>query len=253
MEKISIICLIYQSPQFAEFVYNNLMKHTPELSNGEAEFYFVANDATDEVINYLKEKNYPHYINNNIPKYTEQELFKMGFAFPEYINRVYRGYNFGIKQSNNPIIVLINSDNCFSPNWLSNLKKRLTEKMAVSPRMIQPTGFRNPINNSHCDIYQFGTTINTFNEEAFLKKVNELTRDEISIGNAFMPVMIYKSIIEKAGYYPEGNLHAGSYNRIRVTGDTEFFSKLNKIGVKHITSNDSIIYHLNEGEKHKKI
>lgn len=35
----------------------------------------------------------------------------MGYAFPEYINRVYAGYNFGIKKSDSDIIVLVNSDN----------------------------------------------------------------------------------------------------------------------------------------------
>jgi len=253
MEKISIISLIYQSVEYAEFVYNNLIKHTPELNCDEAEFYFVANDATDDVLKLLKEKNYPHFINNNI-KRTEQELFNMGFAYPEYISRVYAGYNYGIRMSNNPIIMLINSDNAFSPDWLVNLKKRLTREVVVSSKIIQPHHrFTNPINLSVCEHYDFGQTIKNFNEEAFLKKVNEIKNDSISIGNLFMPIMLYKDIIEKVGYYPEGNLHNGKYNIISRTGDTEFFVRLNSIGVKHINSNDSIVYHFQEGEKHKKI
>jgi hypothetical protein len=252
MEKISIISLIYQSTEYAEFLYNNLMKYTPELHNGEAEFYFVANDATEEVLNFLKERNYPHFINNN-KRYTEQELFNMGFAYPEYINRVYAGYNYGIRMSENPIIMLINSDNCFSPNWLDNLRKRLTYTTAVSSRIIQPCPFRNPINGSLCEIYPFGTTINTFDENAFLKKVEELRKDSVSIGNLFMPVMLYKYTIELAGYYPEGNLHGGRYDVIRKTGDTEFFHKLSLMGVEHINSNDSIVYHFNCGERLKKV
>ncbi len=254
MEKISIICLIYQSIAFAEFVYNNILKYTPEINNGEAEFYFIANDATDEVIKFLKEKNYPYYINNNNPKYNDDELFKMGYAYPEYINRVYRGYNFGIKQSINPIIVLINSDNAFSPQWLSNLRNKLTDNNVLSCRMIQPHDiFPNPKNHTVCEVYNFGKTLNTFNENNFIKKVEEIKDNTLSIGNAFMPVMLYKKNIELVGYYPEGNLHDGSYNKIKITGDHEFFNKLEKAGIIHFTVNNSICYHFQEGEKYKKI
>lgn len=252
MEKITIISLIYRSCEFAKSLYESLLKHTPELHNGEAEFYFIANDATEEVLKYLVDNNYPHIICNN-HHYTEVELFNKGYAFPEYINRVYAGYNFGIKQATNPIVVLINSDNFFSPNWLTNLKKRVTYTLAVSSRIIQPTYFKNPRNGSFCEIYQFGDTIRTFNEEEFLKAVQELSNDSISVGNVFMPIMLYKSTIEMAKYYPEGNLHAGSYNDIRVTGDVEFFNILESMGVTHIRSNDSIVYHLNIGEKENKV
>lgn len=253
MEKISIISLIFQSTEYAEFVYNGVIKYTKEIQSGEAEFYFIANDATDEVLNFLKERNYPHFINNN-PKRSEEELYRMGYAYPEYISRVYAGYNYGIKASKNPIITLINSDMFFSPDWLHNLKKRLTREVVVSPKIIQPHHrFKNPINDSVCEHYEFGQTISEFDEDAFLKKAEELKEDSISIGNVFMPMMIYKDIIEEIGYYPEGNLNYGAYHRILKTGDVELFTRLAKNGVEHINSNDSIVYHLNEGEKRKKI
>jgi GT2 family glycosyltransferase len=253
MEKISIISLIYQSVEYAEFIYNNLKKHTPELGTGEAEFYFVANDATDEVLRFLKERNYPHFINNN-PHYTDEERFKQGYAYPEYCGRVYRGYNYGIKMARNPIVVWINSDNCFSPNWLANLKKRLTPESIVSPRMIQSdTIFPNPINQSKCEVYNFGTGLRQFDEERFLTKVKEISYDTVSIGNAFFPAMIHKSTVEVIGYFPEGNLHNGSYDQISNTGDTDFYLRLAQKGITHITSNDSIVYHFNEGEKYLKI
>lgn len=253
MEKISIICLLYQSTEYGEFVYNNLLKYTPELNSGVAEFYFIANDASDEVLKFLKEKNYKHYINNN-KFYSENELFKMGYAYPEYINRVYAGYNYGIKKSKNEIVCLINSDNAFSPNWLINLKNKLTYKTAVSSRMIQPhKKFKNPKNNSYSEQYNFGETLKVFNEENFLKKVNEISKNTISMGNPFMPVMIHKSNIEKVGYYPEGNIANGNYNTIKYTGDHELFNKLEKIGINHITVDNSIIYHFQEGEKKNKI
>src|SRR5439155_17482671 len=111
--KISISSLIYKSTKYADFVYNSIYKYTPELQTGEAEFYFIANDATEQVINHLENKKYKYYINNN-KHYTEEELFKMGYGCPEYMNRVYKSYNEAIKKASGEIIVLINSDMGFS-------------------------------------------------------------------------------------------------------------------------------------------
>ena len=162
------------------------------------------------------------------------------------------GYNYGIKVSRNPIVALISSDNCFSPGWLQNLKKRLTMQTVVSPKIIQPSWFTNPINGTECEIKPFGTGWESYNEKAFLEQVKSESSDSISIGNAFMPLMCYRDNIEKIGYYPEGNLHNGSYQTVLRTGDTEFYLRLANIGVNHIQSNDSVVYHFNEGEKYLK-
>jgi hypothetical protein len=253
MESISIVCLIYQSVEYIDFVYKNIYKYTPELNNKDSEFLFVANDATEEVICHLKNNNYNFLINNN-KKYSEQELFKMGFAYPEYINRVYIGYNVGIKNAKNNIIVLINSDNCFSKDWLKNLMKHHRLNTVVSPRMVQPNkAFRNPKNGTFSECVDFGNSIKTYKEQEFLNWVENHKKETTSPGNPFMPVIIHKKQIEKVGYYPEGNLHNGNYNKIKFTGDHEFFNRLEKSKITHITSNDSIIYHFNEGEKYKKI
>lgn len=250
---ISIVCLIYQSVEYAEFVYNSVMKYTPEIASGEVEFYFVANDASDEVLQFLKNKNYPHYINNN-HRYTEKELFNMGYSYPEYISRVYSGYNFGIKISNNPILVLINSDNAFSPGWLKNLKNKLNNNTIVGTKIIQGHhAFTSPKNNSKCVVYNCGFSITSFNESLFIKKVKEISHDSISVGNLFMPLMLYKEQAELVGYYPEGNIHNGAYNKIKITGDHAFINKLEAKGIRHITSNNSIVYHFQEGEKNNKI
>jgi GT2 family glycosyltransferase len=258
MEKITIISLIYQSVEFAKFQYENILKWTPELQTGEAEFYFIANDATDEVKKFLLDNKYPHYINDNII-ISDEESYKLGYAFPEYIQRVYKGYNCGIKVSNNPIVLLINSDMYFSPNWLKNLKSKLSYKNVVTPKVIQPKDFRNPINNSHCINYNCGSNIHNYNEEKFLNKVNEISVDSTSIGNLFMPIMGYKSNFELIGYYPCGNIlqrkngqdsqyNPKLYKDVLYFGDVFLIKKLNLVGIEHITVNNSIIYHLDRGE-----
>jgi hypothetical protein len=204
------------------------------------------------VLTYLRENNLPYHINNN-PPYTRDELFNMGFAFPEYINRVYRGYNCGIRVSNNPIVVLINSDNAFSPDWLRCMRNKLTDNTVVSSTLIQPRQFFNPRNGSPCVVFNCGDSLSTFAEDKFINKALEIKRNSTSIGNAFMPLMLYKWQAESVGYYPEGNLHNGNYDSIRVTGDHEFINKLAVAGIQHITANDSIVYHFQEGEKYKKL
>ena len=42
--KISISSLIFKSPVYADSVWESVHKFTPELHNGEAEFFFIAND-----------------------------------------------------------------------------------------------------------------------------------------------------------------------------------------------------------------
>ena len=253
MERVSIICLIYKSTDYAEFVYDNIRRYTPELDTWGAEFFFVANDATPEVLDFLKTKKYPHLINNN-PTYTDEERYSRGFAIPEYMSKVYMGYNFGMRMAKSPILMLVSSDNCFSPHWLPNLRKRLTHHVVVSPKLIQPLyPFENPINLTPCLVGEFGTGIKTFDECGFLQEVSKVSVNSESIGVAFMPLMIYKDVARAAGYYPEGNLHGGDYNRVAVYGDQAFYKRLSKMGVKHITSNDSIVYHFNEGEKLSKL
>lgn len=56
-EKITIIALIYQSTEYADFLYENIHRHTVELQNGEAEFCFIANDANTEVVEHLEKKS----------------------------------------------------------------------------------------------------------------------------------------------------------------------------------------------------
>jgi hypothetical protein len=75
--KYSIICLIYKSNEWLDFVYNQVIKYT-DFEN--VEFFFVANNASDNVKNYLRENYIPHY------NYESTDDQKSEW----YINNVYR-------------------------------------------------------------------------------------------------------------------------------------------------------------------
>jgi len=215
------------------------------LNTGEAEFFFIANDATTEVIEHLNVKGYKYYINNN-PCLTEQELFNKGIGCPEYINRVYRGWNAAIQHAKD-VVVLVNSDNIFSTNWLENLYKHLNEKVVVCSQLIER---RHPKYGVFPGAYEgnFGNHPSNFQKELYLDFCKRVSKNMFRYGGAYMPCMFYRHIAFQSGLYPEGNICGKSFNQIVRYGDEDFFLRLQNNGVQHITSMDSISYHFKEGE-----
>lgn len=252
--KISISSLIYKSIKYADFIYDSIHKYTPELQTGEAEFYFIANDATEEVINHLEKKKYRYYINNN-KHYTEDELFKMGYGWPEYMNRVYRGYNESIRLAAGEIIVLVNSDMGFSKDWLKNLLAKLNDKVVVVGKLIEPGHIRHGVfpaslNGTGAFQKNFGTSPTNFKDKEFQEFAESFKQNIITPGGAYMPCCMYKQSAIDVGLYPEGNIAGSNFNHVVDYGDIAFFKKLSaKKGMSHITCWNSIIYHFKEGEK----
>lgn len=239
---ISIVSLIYRSPSYADAIYKSVYKHTPMLHTGEAEFFFVANDPTDKLLQHLKDKKYNYILNIN-PEKTLDELRLEGIGQPVYINKVYRGWNCGIRNSKD-IVVLVNSDNLFSPNWLENLYKNLTKDNIVCSQLVER---KHEVHALFPDAIhgEFGNHPKNFREKDFINFAEEVSKEGIKMGGAYMPCMFYKEIVAKVNYYPEGN---PIINGIVAYGDKYMFEKLRKQKIKHITALDSIVYHFKEGE-----
>jgi hypothetical protein len=243
---ISISSLIYKSTLFADSLYDTVYENTPMIQNGQAEFFFVANDATEKVINHLNTKGYRYYIKNN-PYLSEKELFEKGIGIPDYMSRVYGGYNESIMLSQD-IVVLLNSDIILSPNWLENLFKRLTKNTIVTTRLVERN---HPLFGVFpgADHAEFGNHPSNFKKDLFLSWCKQNSLDEIRAGGSYGPCMFYKERAIQAGLYPGGNIHGGNFQKIVRYGDEDFFLRLKNIGVSHITSLDSISYHFKEGER----
>ncbi|MFZ2206609.1 MAG: glycosyltransferase [Microgenomates group bacterium] len=244
---VSIICLIYKSTTFADAVYDSLYKHTPKLSSGEAELLFVANDPTKKVIDHLKKKKYNFIINNN-PFLSKETLYMRGYGAPEYISRVYRGYNYGIENCKSDIVVLVNSDNMFSPKWLENLLDKLSENRIVTSQLVERN---HPIYGvfPKAILGEFGSNPHNYSEEKFLFFAKKISVNKTAKGGGYMPCIVHKRNLEKVGLYPHGNIAGRSFEDIHMYGDEKLYEKLAAIGVKHFTSCDSIVYHFKEGEK----
>jgi len=236
MAKISICSLIYRSTLFAQSTWDSIHDHTPMLHTGEARFFFVANDATPEIKTFLKD--YPHTVNDNT-HYTDEELFISGYAKPEYISRVYAGWNRAIDESDE-ICVLVNSDHIFSDGWLEGLLKYLAEDTFVCSQLVE---WKDPI-FPKAWLKDFGHRPDQFDHKGFAKYAKVEAKEEAYAGGSYMPCAFYKSDLR----YPHGNIAGDSFDEVACYGDEKFVKDLRSRGIKHITSKESIVYHFKEGE-----
>ena len=183
--KVVVICLIYKSTKYLEFVLNSFNRHTTDT-----ELLFVANDATDKVKEYLDKNKINHLIFENKDK------------DEHYIKRVYRAWNFGGRNADGDIIVFVNSDMAFSENWLENLLKNVKEDRIVTSRLVESGKLKS---GDTAISKNFGKSYSKFDQEGFENFVKEIKEDKIIKGGLFMPCAIYKDVFVNSGGYPIGN------------------------------------------------
>ena len=252
--KVSISALIYRSTVYADFVYNQIKKHTAKLlESGEAEFYFIANDASEEVLQHLRKMQYPFYVQTN-QHHTDAELFAMGFGKPEYIHRVYKGWNRAIQEARGKYVCLVNSDMGFSEGWIENLLKHVTKECVVSSLLIErgheKLGHFGDANGTGSIVVNCGKTPLSYNEAAFKAAAKRFgTPNKTTVGGVYMPLCFEKQTVLNAGGYPNGNLAGKNFNQVVAYGDAVLMEKLKKNGVRHITAWDSVAYHFQQGEQ----
>jgi hypothetical protein len=263
--KISYVCLIYKSVKWLKFVYEQFHKHT-KLNEGD-EFFFVANDACPEVLDYLKNNNINHYIHNN----TEEQRKEW------YINNVYRAWNKGGRMAKGDYVIFINSDMAFSKEWNINLINKIADNKCINSRLIErgPPNGLSTMRGGHGIEKNFGNNYNDYNEKEFLKMAEQIKSKKLIEKGLYMPMIIKKKHLEYINYYPEGNITMNSFNKLLqcdknaikefkyiyatqddvykkgfgcVPGDKVLIYNLSKIGVYHYTAMDSIVYHFQQGE-----
>ena len=263
--KVSYVCLIYKSVKWLQFVYSQFKKHT-SLKEGD-EFYFVANDACQEVLDYLKENEIPHYIHNNTPEQREEW----------YINNVYRAWNTAARKAKGQYIIFMNSDMAFSKDWHTNLIKYIDDTKCINSRLVErgpPHGLPT-MKGGHGIEKNFGNTHHQYREYLFQQYAESIKEAKIVAKGLYMPMIIKKEHLERINYYPEGNITIENWEKMIQTNPEEFqtfkyeyrtatevyqegkpcvpgdkvlMKKLEMIGVYHYTSFESIVYHVQQGE-----
>lgn len=241
--KYSVICLIYKSNEWLDFVYNQVIKHTDFQ---ETEFFFIANNATNEVKDYLKNNYIPHYI------YDSNEEQKSEW----YINNVYRWYNYWAKMAKWEYLIFINSDMAFSPNWLENLASKYNWNNCIASRLIESWRF---FSWKYWLEKDFWTEFYNYNEDDFLNYVKIYKEDWVKKEWwLYMPLFINKKDFIDVWLYPEWNMLewsdlynpiiAKKWEKIAFTWDEALIEKLRIKWINHETSFDSIVYHFQAWE-----
>ena len=230
--KISIASLIYKSPVYGEFLLNSVQNNTPEEL--VEELFFIGNNPTEEVKTWLKKKKVKHYIWE-----TEQQP-----AYPQNIGYIYKAWNMAIDKATSDLIVLINSDMWVGPHWLENLLKRLDKNKIVSSLLVESGKI--PSLLPHTVVKNFGRKSSEWNMQKFESFAELLKEDTEQPYGAYMPFLTYKENLIKAKGYPPGNLQLPTGQIL--SGDHILFYNLDQLGIKHITSFDSIVYHVQGGE-----
>ena len=231
---ISIFSLIFKSPEYAQFVYDGIMKNTQMIASREAEFYFVVNfkkGDSEKVVEYLKEKNYPHFIYDKNPDQPN---------YPANISDIYKSWNFGVSKAKGDIIVMLNSDMFPCCNhWLEDMLEWYSEDKILTPRLVESG--RIPSIFPHTLIWNFGRSPGEFQMEDFMVYANMWKQRKLEPRGLFMPLMMSKKLFLEVGGFPEGNING-------VSGDQIFFYERLKGKAEHLTPYNVLFYHIQEGE-----
>jgi glycosyltransferase involved in cell wall biosynthesis len=242
---ISVICLIYKSVKWLKFIYEQVLRY---VDLRDKEFFFVANDADEAVLCYLRNHYIPHVVWNNSSEQRQEW----------YINNVYRAWNYGAQVARGDYLLFINSDMAFAPAWFERLFEKLDGHNCVASRLVEsgkmPSG-------KYGISRDFGRVAEAYDESGFLKYVQSVAEHSIADGGLFMPLLIRREDFWKVGGYPEGNIMPGSdiFNPVIaqrgepcVSGDVVLMEKLASVGIRHQTAFDSVVYHFQCGEMDEK-
>ena len=239
-KSIEIVSLVFKSKDYLNFIYNQLKKECNKVDGWDVGIRIVANDATEEILEHLKTLDIPYTVYND----TSPNDY--------YLNRVYRCYNHAVITSKYDNVCLVNSDMAFSDNWLSNLLKHHDGNNIPCSRLIEsgkmPSGLHGVSND-------FGMTPLTFRDSDFDEYVKIIQQPFVHDNGLYMPCVFERDRFVESGMYPEGNIYVDGIGKSNsgfvMSGDKYYFEEvlLKKYNMKHITIFNSIVYHIQEGEK----
>lgn len=237
-KNLEIIGLVFKSEDYLDLLFNQLNSDYCKVDGWRISTRIVANDALPHIITKLKKLN----INYSIYNDSKPNDY--------YLNRVYRCWNFSGKSSKCDNICFVNSDMVFTKDWLSNLLKHHDGINIPTSRLIEsgkmPSG-------EHGVSINCGKNPRDINYGKLNILSHSISEDKTLPNGLFMPCIFEKSRFLESGMYPEGNIYVdgvGTLNKFIQSGDDWFFKKLeDKYGMKHITVFDSLVYHIQEGEK----
>jgi len=239
-KRVEVVSLIFKSIDYLDLIYKELKSDKCKVEGWEVGVRIVANDATEEVIEKLKTLDIPYTIYND-PKPNDY-----------YLNRVYRCWNHAGITSDYDNICFVNSDMVFSDGWLGNLLKNHDGTNIPTSRLVESGKM---MSGTHGVSYNCGRSPKTIDYNLWYDVVNRLKEDQIYPKGLYMPCVLDKNRFIESGMFPEGNIYKDGIGTLHQdgviqSGDDWYFKKLEKeYGMKHVTVFDSLVYHIQEGEK----
>jgi hypothetical protein len=240
-KNIEVIGMIYKSSQYLNLLHSELTnKYTTTVDGWTVGVRIVANDAESHVLTDLKKLNIPYSIYNdkNPSDY--------------YLNRVYRCWNFCGMSSKYDNICFVNSDMVFSEKWLENLVRQHNGINIPCSRLVESGKL---LSGKHAISMDFGRHANNINRLGWNTYSRNKSYAQVHVGGLYMPCIFEKNRFIESGMYPEGNIYAdgiGTRNgHVTQSGDEYYFNNIlsQKYGMQHVTVYDSMVYHIQEGEK----
>ena len=239
-KNIELITLIYKSIDYLDLMVKQFKSDLVKLDGWDVGVRIVANDATKEVVDHLKKSGIEHTIYNN-PDPNEY-----------YVNRMYKAYNHSVETSKYDNVCLLNSDMVFSKDWLLNLLKHHDGINIPTARLVESGKM---MSGTHGVSFNCGRSAKKIDFALWEKFSEHIKINEVHEKGLFMPCVFEKNRFIESGMYPEGNIYKDGIGTLHPhgviqSGDDWYFRKLEKeYNMKHITVFDSLIYHVQEGEK----
>jgi hypothetical protein len=239
-KNIEIISLIFKSLDYLDLIYKELKSDNCKVDGWDVGIRIVANDATQEVLDKLKELDIPYTIYNDIK------------PNDYYLNRVYRCWNYAGITSEYDNICFVNSDMVFSKDWLTNLLKHHNGVNIPTSRLVESGKM---MSGTHGISFNCGRHPKNIDFELWNRFSEHTKKNQIHENGLFMPCVFEKNRFIDSGLYPEGNIYKDGIGTLHQdgviqSGDDWYFRKLeNEYKMNHITVYDSLVYHIQEGEK----
>ena len=246
--QLEIISLIYKSPKYLRHIVSEMQNAISDLPLSEQAVIgirVVANDPTEEVVAALTEGVVPYSIYNDLS--------------PEdyYLNRVYRAWNYAGQTSKARLVLFVNSDMVFHEGWLRGLLEcyNIFAGRVIPCSLLVESGNLRP--SWPAIEYDFGKTLDTLDVKSLTQFARKINPRILYRGGLFMPCILHQSLFDPSHLdylpFPEGNIYEGGIGahgtNLLESGDAWYFRKLNeRYGLTHITTSDSICYHIQEGE-----
>jgi hypothetical protein len=252
MAKVTLVSLIYKDIDWLEFQYSQLLKLQTDLPIGQAEILFIANDATPDVLAFLKENLIPH-----------RAVSTRAYEGEWFINSVYKAYNLAVEYSNSEYVYLLNSDMAYTKGTLARVFDKRDPNLMLASRLVELGVMES---GEHGIERSFGSSPKTYRPKDFSKFAESISQPEVRDGGLYMPLLVNREKFLSLGGFPEGNLTpeslevyaSGGTAEIAVIGtpsvpgDRAFVLKASRNGVAHKTVFDSIAYHFQAGERRSK-